>query len=101
MTHEEVQMMAFQMIASAGDALDYYYRAIIAHHNGETSDANELLQQGDKKMNECHLLQTQLVQRESSGETIPYSLIMTHAQDHYTTGSNWQRIASLMIHDLK
>ena len=102
MTKEEVQQLAFQMISLAGEALDCYYSAIVEFRKGEKKYSEEKFIEGNKKLNECHQIQTNLVFAESNEEEIPYSLIMTHAQDHFSNASNWKQFARiLMNYDIK
>lgn len=100
MNLEEVKLLGFQMISYAGDALDCFYKSIQEYKNGkDLSKSKDYFEEGKKHLNECHLIQTKLIQAESNGEEIPYSLIMTHAQDHFTSAITWQRFAQLMIID--
>lgn len=101
MTLEEVQLIAFQLIANAGEAFDNYYSAIIKAQDNEFEEADRLLSEGDQKMTDAHKAQTKLLQAENNKENIPYSLIMTHAQDHLTTAINWERFAKVLIRGMK
>lgn len=97
MTKEEVQLYAFQMIALAGEATDFYFRAIAEFKKENNELSLELFENGNERLVECHQIQTDLIHKESQGEDIPYSLIMTHAQDHFTGATNWKSFARLII----
>lgn len=97
MTKEEIQLLAFQMISLAGEAIDFYYKALEEYQNEEYDLGKEYWDNGNEKLNECHQIQTNLIQAESKGEDIPYSLIMSHAQDHFTNATNWKMFAKLFM----
>lgn len=100
MTKEQVQTMAFEMVAEAGDALNCFYTAIVCYKKARISEAKEQLTAGQQHLLKTHQIQTDLIQAEACNEEIPYSLIMVHAQDHLSTAINWERMAQLLIVDL-
>lgn len=97
MTKEEVQLEAFQIIAAAGDAFGNYYNALKEHKLGNSEVAKQNIEEGDRKLNEAHLIHTRLIRAEVNDEELPYSLIVTHAQDHLTMALTWEKIAKLMM----
>ena len=100
MSLEDVEMLAFQMISFAGDAFDCYYHALCEYRKDhDRVKAKTAFETGNGHLNKCHKVQTELIQLESRGEPLPYSLIMTHAQDHFISAINWQRMAQLEIID--
>lgn len=102
MTKEEVQQYAFQIIAYAGEAIDSFISAIKLNRAGQIEESWKKYDEGSKQLNQCHEIQTQLIVEESRGGEIPYSLIMTHAQDHFNTAYNWHVMCSVfMIKDDK
>ncbi len=101
MEKEEVQTMAFEMIADAGEAMNSYYNAMISYHRKNFEKALEELERGNLFLVNTHLIQTRLIQAEVNNETIPYSLVMCHAQDHLSNAINWQRLCTLFIKELE
>ncbi len=101
MKKEEIQYMAFEMIADAGNAMNSYYTAMIHYHHQRIHEAEQALQEGNDFLVKTHQIQTTLIQAEVNQEEIPYSLVMTHAQDHLTNAINWQRLSQLFIQGLK
>lgn len=97
MTKEEVQLEAFQIIAAAGDAFGNYYNALREHKFGNSLEAKQKIEEGDIKLNEAHLVHTRLIHAEVNDEELPYSLIVSHAQDHLTMALTWEKIAKLVI----
>lgn len=99
MTKEEVIQAAFQIISFAGDAMNEFYGAILDYKHHDIDNAKIKYKEGSEFLNKTHLIQTQLIQAEVNDEEIPYSLIMTHAQDHLTGAINWQRMVNLLLED--
>ncbi len=97
MTKEKVQLLAFKIIANAGEALDCFYNAVLLYKESNEEEALKKLNRGKEILNEVHNLQTELIQAEANDEEVPYSLIMTHAQDHLNSAINWERMASLLL----
>ncbi len=97
MTKETVQQYAFQIIAFAGEAIDSFVSAIKLNRSGQIEESWEKYNEGSKQLNQCHEIQTQLIVEESRGGEIPYSLIMTHAQDHFNTAYNWQVMCGVFM----
>ncbi|MEG0176859.1 PTS lactose/cellobiose transporter subunit IIA [Anaerorhabdus sp.] len=95
MEKSKVIEMAFEIISYSGDAIDQFYEAINCYKKNNIEEAREHFQCGSDHLNKAHKVQTVLIQSEVNEEEIPYSLIMTHAQDHLTSAINWQRIVRL------
>lgn len=99
MTKEEVMQSAFEIISYAGDAMNEYYGAVIDYKHHDIESAKKKLEEGNVFLNKTHLIQTKLIQSEVNDDPIPYSLIMTHAQDHLTGAINWQRMVNLLLNE--
>ncbi|MFV0247119.1 MAG: PTS lactose/cellobiose transporter subunit IIA [Mycoplasmatales bacterium] len=97
MEKKEITEEAFKIIAFSGDAFDQYYKAVEVFKENNIVKSKEHLQNGDKFLNCAHQIQTCLIQEEVNGKDIPYSLVMTHAQDHLTKATNWQVIVNLLL----
>lgn len=97
MNKEEVTEEAFKIIAFSGDAFDQYYKAAEKFKENKIDDAITCKKNGDDFLNQAHAVQTKLIQKEINKEDIPYLLIMTHAQDHFSKANNWQSIISLLV----
>lgn len=97
MTKEETQMIAFQIISIAGDAMDKFYQSVKYFKQGTINSAIAAMKEGQARLTEVHNLQTGLIQAEVNEEELPYSLIMTHAQDHLSTAISWGRVCQLLV----
>lgn len=82
---EEMQGVAFQIIAAVGEAKSSYVEAMALARKGEFESAKALIVQGDKMYSEASHYHLGLVQREAQGEQLPFSLILMHAEDQLLT----------------
>lgn len=73
------------IILHAGDARSKSLLAIKAAKNKDFEKAHELLEEARKSSVSAHKSQTNLIQKEVSGEPQEVSLLMVHAQDHLMT----------------
>ncbi len=83
MSDEEYQD-AFQLIAMAGDSKSDSMRAINEAKQGHFEEAEELLKIAEEKLNQSHIAQYHLIQKEANGDKVPVNIILIHAQDHVT-----------------
>lgn len=82
---EEMQMAAFQMIATIGGAKSAYMEAIEIAKEGKTEEALNQIEEGRKMMAEAHHHHFQFVTKEANGEDLPFSLMLMHAEDQLLT----------------
>ncbi len=78
---EEMQTVAFQMIATVGTAKSMYIEALQMAKKGEFDQADEMYKEADEIYSEAHSLHFDLVQKEAAGEELPFSLMLMHAED--------------------
>lgn len=97
MTKEELQMEAFQIISIAGDAFSSFYEAMTLYKKKDLNQAKKKLDEGSEKLVEAHQIQTVLIHAEVNDLELPFSLIMTHAQDHLTMANCWENLAKVFI----
>lgn len=97
MEKSQVQLLAFQLIAHSGDALNHFNIALDNAEKGKFVEAEREIAIGDKALVEAHKLQTDMLVSEAKNEEMEYSIIMMHAQDHLMTTLNFQRIATRFI----
>lgn len=97
MEKDEVQSMAFMIIAHAGSAFDHFYKAIEAARLHDFIKSEEEMNLGVQDLHEAHKSQTKLLTAEVKSEDIPFSILMTHAQDHLTMAILTERMAKEFI----
>ena len=78
---EQMQMIAFQIIASVGTAKSNYVEAMQAAKAGDFEKADGLIKEGDGFFGEAHKHHFDLIQKEANGEELPFSLMLMHAED--------------------
>lgn len=79
---EEDYLPAFQLISLAGEAKSLAQNAITQARNADFSRTEELIKQAEKKLNEAHEFQSNLLFEEAKGNVQKLNIIMVHAQDH-------------------
>lgn len=79
---EDLIMLAFKIISDGGDASAKFLTAIQNAEDGDFESAENNLKEGQASLVLAHKIQFDLLQKEVSGETTEYSLLMVHAQDH-------------------
>ncbi len=80
-TLEEMQMVAFQIIAQVGEAKSLYIEAIKYAKQKDFQKAQEFMKDGDESYSKAHHFHHDLVQKEAAGEQLPFSLLLIHAED--------------------
>ncbi|EGQ3088439.1 PTS lactose/cellobiose transporter subunit IIA [Staphylococcus pseudintermedius] len=85
MNREEVAMLGFEIVAYAGDARSKYLEALSAAQAGDYDKAEQLIEEGNQCIVDAHKAQTSLLQKETMGDDIAYSVTMMHGQDHLMT----------------
>ncbi|EOR24030.1 PTS lactose/cellobiose transporter subunit IIA [Cytobacillus oceanisediminis] len=96
-TLEEMQTAAFQIITYAGEARSNYVEAIRIARAGEIEEARQKITEGETSYNQIHKVHASLIQREASGEQLPFSLILMHAEDQMLTTETLKIMASEMV----
>lgn len=97
MTTEELQMAAFGIILSSGNARTLVHEAFAAMREGDYDKAEQLLEDANADMLEAHHAQTELLQQYASGVDIKIEIIMVHAQDHLMTTMTLREVAIEML----
>lgn len=97
MEKSQVQLLAFQLIAHSGDALNHFNLAVDHAEEGNFEEAKQEISEGDKALIEAHKAQSEMLVSEARDEVIEYSVIMMHAQDHLMTTLNFERFAKRFI----
>lgn len=101
MTNEEINKIAFQIIAFAGDAKSSMLEAIDDLTLGKIEEADEKIKVGRRELIKAHQEHTKLLVEETNGNHIPFSMILNHACDHLTAAEVVENIVERMICLLK
>ena len=97
MNNEDLQMAAFGIILSSGNARTIVHEAFAAMREGSYDEAEELLETANADILEAHHSQTGLLQKYASGTEINVEIIMVHAQDHLMTTMTLREVALEML----
>lgn len=97
MNTEELQMAAFGIILSSGNARSVIHEAFATMREGDYDKAEELLEAANADMLEAHHSQTGLLQEYASGTEVKVEIIMVHAQDHLMTTMTLREVALEML----
>lgn len=85
MSKEEMQMIAFEIVAYSGDARSKLITALNKAKNGEYDEAYELVKEADNLIIQAHKVQTDLIAMEARGENLEIDILTIHGQDHLMT----------------
>ncbi len=94
---EKIFEISFSIISVAGDAKSLAFEAINEAKLGNIDKANEIIQKSKDEMVKAHRFQTELIQKEASGEKTEVGVILIHAQDHLMNAMNFIQLAQEFI----
>ncbi len=89
--------VATQVIIHAGNARTLVQQALDCAHDGEFDLADEKLKRAREEIRAAHTTQTEMIQAEARGESLPYSLLLTHAQDTLMIAMSEAQMAKHML----
>lgn len=78
---EELQRIAFEIIASVGEAKTFYTEAVKLAKQGNIMEARETIGRGNEVFAKAHEHHFSCIQREAEGEELPFSILFLHAED--------------------
>ena len=82
---EQLEMAIMNIIINAGDCKNHSYMALGMVNEGKYEDAEKEMGLANDALAKAHDSQTEMIQKEASGEKIELSLLFVHAQDHLMT----------------
>lgn len=82
MKNVDPSLVAFEIIASAGDARSKLFTALQEAESGNFSKSEKLVKEAEESLLKAHRSQTNLLHEEAQGKESSISLLMVHAQDH-------------------
>ncbi|MFB1049937.1 PTS lactose/cellobiose transporter subunit IIA [Paraliobacillus sp. JSM ZJ581] len=95
--NETLQTISFSIILHAGNARSLSMEAIELAKEKKFDEAEKKIEEAGQEFTEAHHFQTQLLQKESSGESQDISVILIHAQDHLMTSMVVKDMANAII----
>lgn len=93
----DIPTIAMGVILNAGDARVFIDKAMDALAELDLDAAEGFLGEADKKILAAHRSQTDMIQREASGEAMEFSVLFVHAQDTLMTIAAELHMAKKML----
>lgn len=84
-THESLEEISFEIIASAGQARSLAFEALQYARSNDFTKARELIEESKNEILVAHKCQTRLLTQEASGNHVDVDVLLVHAQDHLMT----------------
>lgn len=97
MDKEQMELVVFEIVNSAGMAKGLAYEALSEAEKGNFEKAENLLKEADESLLSAHNVQTEIIQAEVSGEGITPSVLFVHSQDHLMTAIEAKTLIEGMI----
>lgn len=94
MNNEEIVV---EIIVHSGQVRSLSMEAVQEAKKRDFDKAQKLLEEANLEFSKAHKVQTDLIQKEVSGEKTELSLLMVHAQDHLMTGLTVKEFAEEII----
>lgn len=82
MTKEDMEMVAMEIVAYAGEARTQLLQAMDAMAEKDWEKAEGLLKEANETLLSAHDSQTEMIAKEAGGEPMELCFLMVHAQDH-------------------
>jgi Phosphotransferase system cellobiose-specific component IIA len=92
-----MEEMIMSIILNAGDARSKSLIAFKRAREYKFEEAKKLMKEASESLTLAHKAQTQMIQKEVSGEKQEVSLLMVHAQDHLMTALAIKDMVNEMI----
>lgn len=77
----EIELVCFRMISALGAARSAFMEAIVAAKKGNFEEAQSLIEEGQQQRLKGHQIHFELLQKDSSGNKVPFSLLLLHSED--------------------
>ena len=90
-------MAIMNIIINAGDCKNHAYMALGMVNEGKYEDADKEMGLANDAVGKAHDSQTEMIQKEASGEKIELSLLFVHAQDHLMTAISEKNLIEQII----
>ena len=93
MDNEKLVQVAMNVIMHAGDARDYIRKA---GTKLSALDLDGVLKKASAELVEAHKAQTSVLQNEAEGDSVPMTVLFSHAQDTLMTVESEQYMISIL-----
>ena len=94
---EGIELISFQIISAVGTARSMYIDAIQLAKDGKISEAEAMMEEGQKVFVEGHHAHASLIQKEAAGEKTEFALLLMHAEDQLMSAEAFGILAQEFI----
>lgn len=101
MEEKELERVVMDLIVHAGNGRSKALEAIRAARSGDFGQADALLDEAGESLLSAHEAQSGLIRKEITGDHVPVSLVMVHAQDHLMNALTVKELAIEMIEGMR
>lgn len=91
----------FELVLHAGNAESSAMMAIESAREGRVDEAESLLEEASAELQTAHRLQTSMLSKAASGESVAVDILLVHAQDHLSMASVLMTVAGESIESAK
>lgn len=97
----DINDISMKIILHAGDGRFLLEKAASEIVNNNFDDAQNYISEAEEKIKQAHIVQTELMQKQISGENVEYSILFAHAQDTLMTINSELRIIQMIFDSQK
>jgi len=94
---EDLEQIAMELIGNSGDARSLAYGALQQAKSGNFNEATKQMNAAKEASRLAHQAQTELLAYEASGNSLGFSVLLVHAQDHLMTSMLAQELIAEII----
>ncbi|GEA29641.1 PTS lactose/cellobiose transporter subunit IIA [Clostridium diolis] len=94
---DQLEMAIMNIIINAGDCKNHAYMALSFVNEGKYEEAENEMQLANDALGKAHDAQTEMLQKEASGEKVELSVLFVHAQDHLMTSISEKNLIEQII----
>jgi cellobiose PTS system EIIA component len=94
---ENLEQVAFELIAYSGEARSYVIEAMQFAKKGEISKAEEAIKNAKEQIGKTHKIHADLIQQEAQGKKTEFSVLLLHAEDHFMTANTMIEMVDFIV----
>ncbi|MGJ7044249.1 PTS lactose/cellobiose transporter subunit IIA [Thermoanaerobacterium thermosulfurigenes] len=93
----DFEQIVFTIISHAGNARSLCFEALKCAREGNILEAENHIKDASDELLEAHHIQTDMIQKEASGDKQEVTLLLMHAEDHLMTAILAKELITEMI----
>jgi len=92
-----IEQIAMELIGNSGDARSFAFGALQQAKVGNYEEAMKQMRSAKEAAKLAHQAQTELLAYEANGNTLEFSVLLVHAQDHLMTSMLAQELIAEIV----